>query len=98
MLMEKTETSVTMVITRTRAKAPKMATPPTKAGINADATLPKNTRHNRITIGIEIASARVISAETWWFTSRNTDHCPPTVVVRPLASRWVLTRSYRVAF
>ena len=97
-LMEKIETSVTMVMARTRAKAPKMATTPTKAGIRAAATLPKNTRHKRITIGIEITSARVMSAETCLFTSRKTAHAPPTLVLSPLASTWGLTLSKRAAF
>jgi len=72
--MAKIETSVTTAIARTRAKAPKMATPPTKAGIKAAMPLPKITKHKMITIGIEITSARVMSLETWWFTSRKTAH------------------------
>jgi hypothetical protein len=83
MLMEKTETSVNMLMIRTRAKAPKMATPPTNAGIRAAVTLPKNTRHRMTTIGIEISSAFLMSRETAAFTSRKTAQAPPTVVDSP---------------
>ena len=97
-LMEKMETSVAMVIPRTRAKAPKIATVPTRAGIRADTKLPKMTRHRMNTISMVSPSARAMSLETVVFTSPKTAHCPPTLVVSPLASRWGLTWSYRVDF
>ena len=61
-LTEKTETSVNVLITRTSASAPTMASSPTRAGIEAATRLPKISSARRSTIGIEIDSARARSS------------------------------------
>ena len=61
-LTEKTETSVNVLITRTSARAPTIASSPTRAGIEAATRLPKISSARRRTIGIEIDSARARSS------------------------------------
>ena len=68
-MTEKTETSVNCVITRTTASAPIIESSPTRAGIDAATTLPKISSASRITIGIEISSARSRSSEVISLTS-----------------------------
>ena len=61
-LTEKTETSVKRAITRTSARAPTIASRPTRAGIEAATRLPKIRRASSTTIGSEIDSARARSS------------------------------------
>ncbi len=68
-LMANTDTSVTVVMARTRLKAPTTATPPTRVGITAAAMLPKIRKLKMNTNGSEIVSARVMSTLTWELTS-----------------------------
>ena len=92
-LIEKIDTSVTPVMSRTTAKAPITAMPPTRVGISADTRLPKISRLSRKTIGSEIDSARAMSLETCSLTSPKTAQRPPTLVLRPGADRSSFTAS-----
>jgi len=87
MLIEKIDTSVNSVMTRTTVNAPMIATPPISRGVVAASTLPNTNTSSTSRIGIEIISARAMSSETWPFTSRKIALGPPTLVVRPAAFR-----------
>ncbi len=92
-LIEKTDTSVTPVSSRTTANAPSTAIAPTSVGINAATTLPKMSRLSRKTIGMLRLSARAMSSDTCSLTSPKTAHSPPMLVVRPGASSSSATAS-----
>ncbi len=92
-LTEKIETSVNPVISRTTARAPTMARPPTSAGIAAATRLPKISRARMTTIGSEISSARARSSEVILLTSPYTANAPARCVSRPSARRVGSSRS-----
>ena len=82
-LTEKIETSVKFVITRTSASAPTIASRPTRAGIDAATRLPKISRARRMTIGIEMVSARARSSLVISLTSSKTANAPAMSVSTP---------------
>lgn len=85
-LMANTDTSVTMVISRSAVNAPKIASPPTSSGMPAAASAPNTTTSSTSSSGIDRLSARAMSRATWVLASRPTATSPPTRVVRPGAA------------
>ena len=85
-LTEKIETSVKLLITRTSARAPTMASRPTRAGMDAATRLPKMSRASTRTIGIEIVSARARSSLVISLTSSKTANAPATSVSTPVCA------------
>ena len=83
MLIEKTETSVTRVSSRSMVNEPRIARPPMASGRLAAASPPKTTTSSTSTIGIDSVSARAMSSPTWLVMSLAIASLPPSWTVSP---------------
>ena len=86
-LIEKIETSVTSVSSRTTARAPTTATAPTSTGMAAATRLPKIRIASTATTGSEMVSARWRSCSVRSLTSAKIANVPARSVSRPSACR-----------
>jgi hypothetical protein len=96
-LIENTDTSVTMVSSRSMVNAPRTAIAPIASGSEAAAKLPKMTMSSTSRIGIDSPSALAMSFRTVVLISSKIAAVPVTWTSRPGAARSSWIASYDLA-